>query len=193
MALTPTKKRSKRGRFIVLGVVVALLVVCGGGIALLVANNGGDEATPAQPATENGQDGQEDAMPGIGDEARDGLFAFTVTDVETGATEVGDEFFNESAQGEFAIVHLAVENIGDVPKPFMDDEQRLFTADGNEYSADTAADLYLNEDGSALYEEINPGNKIDVQIAFDVPEGAELSTIELHDSFLSDGVTVALK
>lgn len=180
------RKRSKRGLFIVLGLVV-LLVVCGGGIALIASsgddNDGKDGA--AAPAAEE--------TPGIGDEARDGKFSFIVTKIEPGTTRVGDEFFNESAQGEFVIVDLSVKNIGDVPQIFTDDDQKLFTADGSEYSPDTAADLWLNEDGAAFLEEINPGNQIDVQLAFDVPKGTEPTSIELHDSLFSNGVTVTLK
>lgn len=180
------KKRSKRGLFIVLSLVV-LLVVCGGGIAL-IANSGDDndgKDGAAAPAAEE--------KPGIGDEARDGKFSFIVTEVEPGTTRVGDEYFNQSAQGEFLIVHLSVKNIGDVPQVFLDEDQKLFTADGSEYSPDTAADIWLNEDGAAFFEEINPGNQIDVRIAFDVPKGTEPSSIELHDSLFSNGVTVSLK
>ncbi|HEY1179707.1 MAG TPA: DUF4352 domain-containing protein, partial [Phytomonospora sp.] len=179
--------------FIALGVIVALVVVCGGGIALIAGNSGDNDTTPAAPAAEDKDAPAEDAPPGIGEEARDGKFAFTVTGVDVGQTRVGEDVFGEEAQGVFAIIDLTVENIGDVPQTFTDENQRLFDANGNEYSADFSADLLLNDDAGAWLEEINPGNVINVQLAFDVPENTELATMELHDSIFSNGVTVALK
>ncbi|WP_435591016.1 DUF4352 domain-containing protein [Nocardia sp. bgisy118] len=64
----------------------------------------------------------------------------------------------------------------------MDDQGRLYTND-------TAAELNLDKDLAA---EINPGNKISVILAFDVPKGTVPAAIEFHDSAFSGGARVAL-
>jgi hypothetical protein len=49
-----------------------------------------------------------------------------------------------------------------------------------------------NGQGSAWLNDINPGNTVHGRIAFDMPSGDKAMKIELHDSMLSDGVTVRL-
>ncbi|MEV0648546.1 DUF4352 domain-containing protein [Phytomonospora sp. NPDC050363] len=192
--------------FITLGAVAGVLLLIGALTAVAIASDGDRSATPAQPAAEDDTRDELPAQPpttpqapgtgpgsGVGEEARDGVFAFTVTQVETGVQSVGDEFFGETAQGEFVIVHLTAKNVGDVPQFFTDADQRLFDTEGKEYAVNFTADLLLNEDGSSFYEEINPGLSIEVKIAFDVADGTEPGAIELHEAPGSPGVTVSLK
>jgi hypothetical protein len=129
--------------------------------------------------------------PGIGDAVRDGKFQFTVTDVEAGKKKVGNEYLNTKAQGQFYLVDITVKNIGDEAQIFFADNQTLFNADGQEYSADSTASIYLDESNSFM-EEINPGNTVKGTVVFDIPKGMDPSKIELHDSMLSGGVTVDL-
>lgn len=56
-------------------------------------------------------------------------------------------------------------------------------------SVDGGADLWMNE---GIQTDINPGNQVNVKVAFDVPNGTQPSEIELHDSAFSGGVTVRL-
>ena len=74
---------------------------------------------------------------------------------------------------------------------FADSEQ-LALAGGKEYSADSAAGMALNEDLENFLEDINPGNSVTVDIAFDVPKKVKIDELELHDSSFSDGVVVAV-
>ena len=132
-------------------------------------------------------------MPGIGDKARDGKFEFVVKSVECGRTTIGSGFLEEKAQGQFCLVSLRVENIGKEARSFSDSNQKAYAADGSEYSSDTGAGLVANQDGWMIYEEINPGNKINAVVVFDVPKKVKLTKVKLHDSFWSGGVTVELK
>jgi len=127
----------------------------------------------------------------IGTPVRDGKFEFTVTKIERGKTKVGNEYLSKKSQGEFVLVHVTVKNIGDEPQSFFGDDQKLISADGKEYSADTEAAIYL-EDSQSLYEEINPGNQVKGIVIFDVPKGAKFATLVLHDSAFSGGVEVKL-
>lgn len=129
----------------------------------------------------------------IGQAARDGKFEFTVKSIDCGKTQLGDQYFNTKAQGQFCLVDVKVENIGDEPQSLFDDNQYAFNANGQKYSADSEAAIYLNDSASKIYEEINPGNTVTGKIIFDVPKDTKLTSLELHDSAFSSGVKVSLK
>ncbi|MGY1663110.1 DUF4352 domain-containing protein [Geodermatophilus sp. SYSU D00705] len=132
------------------------------------------------------------ATPGLGEPAADGDFRFVVTGVECGATTLGGSYLNTTAQGQFCIVDLSVTNIGDEAHGFSGSDAILLNDQGQEFSADPSASIYL-EDSSSLYEEINPGNTLNSRVVFDVPPGMAPTAIELHDSMFSGGVTVLLQ
>lgn len=145
----------------------------------------------AAPATEAGEDAPvEEAAAGIGTPVRDGKFEFTVHSVEPGGSTIGDEPFAHEAQGQFLFVKVSVANIGDEPQSFFGDNQYLYVGQSR-YSADSEAAIYL-DDAQSLYEEINPGNSLEGVIVFDVPAGAVPTSLELHDSAFSGGVTIDL-
>lgn len=169
----------------------------GDGPAVVQENAEGDAAEGGGAVDEGGDGGAvdeeaaEQEVAGIGDPVRDGKFEFTVTEVETGVAELGDEFLGETAQGQFVLVHVTVENIGDESQYFDGDNVTAYDADGREFSADTSAAIYLDESNSFL-NEINPGNKVEGIVVFDVPEGVTLTRLTLHDSLFSGGVDVSL-
>jgi hypothetical protein len=150
-----------------------------------------DGAAPAEEAASEPAE-SEPAMPGLGQPAADGDFSFVVSGVDCALTEIGNEYFGTKAQGQFCIVDVAVTNIGDSAGSFFGDNSKLLNAEGQEFSADTEAAIYL-EDSDSLYEEINPGNTLNSKVVFDVPAGTTPTAIELHDSAFSGGVTVALQ
>ena len=129
---------------------------------------------------------------GLGQPAPDGDFSFVVSGVDCSLTEIGDQYFGTKAQGQFCVVSVAVTNIGDSAGSFFGDNSKLLNAEGQEFSADTEAAIYL-EDADSLFEEINPGNTLNSKVVFDVPAGTTPTAIELHDSAFSGGVTVALQ
>jgi hypothetical protein len=149
----------------------------------------GSAAPVEEPAEELAP---EPALPGIGQSAADGDFNFVVQGVDCSFTELGGEYFGTTAMGQFCVVSLTVTNIGISAQTFAGDNATLFNAAGQQFSADSGAALYL-DDSSFLYEEINPGNTLNSKVVFDVPAGTTPTAIELHDSMLSGGVTVALQ
>lgn len=158
------------------------------------AQDGGAPAPPEEPASE---DPAPDPAPaadtaGIGTPVRDGKFEFTVTEVQPGVTEIGDEYFGEQAQGQFVLVRLTASNIGDEAQTLFGDNQTLVDEQGREHSANTMAALYL-DDNDTFANEINPGNTVQGTIVFDIPVDAVPASIELHDSAFSGGVTVSLR
>lgn len=127
-----------------------------------------------------------------GSAVRDGKFEFRVLDISRAATvsdPTGNPYMTVSAQGEFIVVTLSVTNIGDQPQSYFGQNQKLIDASGREYSTNTQADMYMND---VAFGDINPGNAIQVKVAFDVPPGAAPAELELHDSMFSGGVSVRL-
>ncbi len=194
------------------GVVVAVLLVIG---VIGSLGDSGDETTPAasdvttapaDAATEPAKAAPSKAAEskkapakavapagaGIGDKVRDGKFEFTVVKVKPGVKSIGPDGFQEKAQGQFVLVTLRVENIGDEPQTFVDSAQKGFDGKGREVAPDSTAGIYI-EDNEVFFEEINPGNTVKGQIVFDIPKGATLTGLELHDSLFSGGVKVSLK
>ncbi|MDN3238785.1 DUF4352 domain-containing protein [Glycomyces tritici] len=152
----------------------------------------GEAESDAAASEEGGGEAAEPEAAGVGDTVADGDFEFTVGGFEQGVAEVGNEYLNEQAQGEFVIIDLTVKNIGSEAAYFSDSDQKLFDADGNEYSANSTAGIYL-EDNEVWLTEINPGNQVEGKIVFDVPAGTELASLQLHDSMFSGGIEVSLK
>jgi len=151
-----------------------------------------DKAAKEKAAKEKAAKEKAAKTPGLKDKVRDGKFEFTVTGVDCGAKKIGDEYINTKAQGEFCLVHMKVKNIGDEAQSFFADNQTAYNAKGQEFSADSGAAIYL-ADADSFMSEINPGNSIKGTVVFDVPKGTDLTSIDLHDSFFSGGVTVALR
>jgi Domain of unknown function (DUF4352) len=128
----------------------------------------------------------------LGQEARDGKFAFRVTKVKPGVRKVGSGILAEKPQGEFVLVAVTVKNIGDEAQMFIDSEQKAVDTGGKEYAPSTEAAVVLNEKTRAFLTDINPGNSVKGLLAFDIPKGTRLASLELHDSAFSDGVAVSL-
>jgi len=167
------------------------------------ASSSGDSSSAPESSASAPADGSEGASsapaedaagPGIGDEARDGKFAFTVSKVKCGAKKVGSEYLNSKAQGQFCLVTMTVKNIGDEAQMFDAGSQKGQTSSGATVDADGTASLYANDDANTFLNEINPGNSLkNVVVVYDIAEDQELTALELHDSMFSDGVSVATK
>lgn len=175
----------KKKRFIFPIILVAI-------IAFSIASQGGSKETGSNTNGADSSGDSSNSMPAIGAEAIDGKFAFTVTKVKCGIDSVGSSSFGAEAQGQFCLVSLNIENVGDEPQTMFADNQKVFDSEGREFSADTASMLYL-EGASTWIKEINPGNTLKGELLFDVPADASLDYIELHDSMFSGGVEVSLK
>jgi len=131
----------------------------------------------------------------IGTPVRDGKFQFTITSVSH-AKSVGDtaDGFGDTAQGRYTILHVTVTNISSQPQTLFDSNQYVFDASGRKYDVSTSADMDINgASDSVLFNDINPGNTVRGELAFDMPAGLKAVKAELHDSAFSGGVTVNLR
>jgi hypothetical protein len=121
---------------------------------------------------------------GIGQEVRDGTFAFVVTHVDRATT-----FDDKRAQGVFVIVSTAVRNVGTETERFEWAAQRLKDSTQREYSPSFMVPSLFGKDVNTL----DPGLQVSIKLAFDVPPGTKKPTqIVLHDSLSSHGATVNL-
>ncbi|MGJ0117596.1 DUF4352 domain-containing protein [Williamsia sp. MIQD14] len=184
------------------GVLVLLIVVIstatGGGGTSEDSNTAGSAGTAtATGSTPNGSAAAEPTSaaaprPGIGAPARDGKFEFVVRGVRDGGTTIGPDFMAERAQGRFVLVDLTVRNIGNEAQSLDVSSQKVLSTKGTQFSPNTTATISV-DDAAVFYEQINPGNALQLTIAYDLPTGVDPAEIELHDSLFSGGVTVALR
>ena len=189
----PAKKKRKWPAIV--GGVVALMIVGS------IFNDDKKDTEPAEntatvaqaPAAAPAETKQAEPAAALNTPVRDGKFEFVVCSVEPGLSEVGDNpFLNQKAQGQFVIVTLSVQNIGDRPQGFSPSNQKLFDTEGRSFETDTSAQIALDNNDIAVWDNINPGNTVDVSLVYDMPVDAVPASIELHDSMFSGGVTVNL-
>lgn len=199
--VAPAPRRRSAGRITAIVIGALLLACCAGtGTAIVVTGMLQDQQSKAQPDpggivprdVSGGGEPTESDTAGLGDAVRDGQFEFTVSRVTCGHESIGEQWWKHEAQGEFCIVELAVRNIGTDARRFADGSQKAKGPEGNTYAADTGAGVVANGNGDAVWNVVNPGNAIDAKIVFDVPAGATLESLELHDSPFSGGVTVSV-
>lgn len=200
----PVNKKMSTSKIllIVAGGLVGLC--CLGGIVTVAATAGkpshpqaaaNSAATPAStsPASQTTAPATRQAKPTIaklGQPVRDGKFEFVVSKVTCGRSRVGDAYLNKTAQGQFCLVNMSVRNIGKEAQIFDGSSQKAFGSGGVEYSNDSVAETYANENDDTFLNEINPGNRVTGVLVFDIPKGATIKRLELHDSAFSGGVNV---
>lgn len=123
--------------------------------------------------------------PGLGGEATDGDFAFSVASTDSGDTITSpiDDSVVKTANGEYFVVYVNVGNNGASPLTWLSVLQTV--SDGTTtYTPDVEASAALTGDVIT----INPGEQLEVALAFDVPIGTVPTTIQLHGDPGSPGV-----
>lgn len=201
----PPKKKTSAGK--VIGIVAAVVIgLCVFGSVLNALGGGTDTTDTADVSSSAAQQPAAGADPtkatepkkpekkvaGLDTAVRDGKFEFTVKSVQCGKSQVGSEYLNKQAQGQYCLVTLSIKNIGDKAQLFDSSSQKAFGAGGEEYSADGAAGIYANPNGETFLNEINPGNSVTGVVPFDIPQGKKIAKLELHDSPFSGGVEVSV-
>ncbi|WP_433701394.1 DUF4352 domain-containing protein [Nocardiopsis sp. CA-288880] len=163
-----------------------VLLGCGGAALLVIIL--GVACTVSLFAGGAGQETADDAgeaeSVGMGEPGTVGQWEVTVNGIETAAT-YGDEFSQETAQGEYAIVDLTVKNTGTEATIFDSSAISLVDSEGNTHSSSgslTADSLFL--------EQINPGNEVSGSAAVDVPKGTEITEVEVTDTLSTEGPLV---
>lgn len=111
---------------------------------------------------------------------------------------IGNQFFNEKAQGKFVIVSVVVSNHQKDAITVDANSFKLVTDDGVEYSYSTEAQTALGmENGGKMdsfLKQINPEMTVAAQIPFDIPKNKNLGELKLeaHGGFSGDKVLLPL-
>jgi hypothetical protein len=163
--------RRRRGRRLLVAVGVLALVA-------VAANLGQADRGERGPA-------------GLGDPVRDGQFEFVVRSVACGARSVGQGLAAKRALAQFCLVELRVENTGTEGRTFGGGGQYLFDDAGKRHDPDLDATV-RHGDGRLLSTHLNPGQRLEGTLVYDVPDPVDLARVELHDGAFSGGASVAL-
>jgi hypothetical protein len=170
---TPPRRRRRWGR---------RLLVAAGVLALLaVASNLGEA------------DRRRDGGPaGLGDPVRDGQFELVVASLDCGARTVGEGIGRRRARGQFCLLALRVENTGREGRTFGGGHQYLFDDAGRRHDPDLAATVSHEGDARMVSTHLNPGQRLEGTLVYDVSDPIDLARVELHDAPFSGGASVEL-
>ncbi|MBB6174191.1 hypothetical protein HNR23_004251 [Nocardiopsis mwathae] len=118
----------------------------------------------------------------------DGAFTYTATDVKSTGT-YRDDSCGETvkAVGEHVVIKMEAENTGRAPATPPSgsyDHVYAYDADGVQFS--------VHSDICGYADETNPGNSTKYELVFDVPEGTELTALELGSDAGGDIAVVEL-
>jgi hypothetical protein len=164
------------------------------GLALASAVPAGATTTTSKPAGKKAPAARPKKLPSphIGQVAKDGDFAFTVTSVQCGLTSVGTDPLTETAPAgtQWCVANMTVKNIKSAAQTFSSSNQKAVDGHGNELSADVTALVYLPNGAQSEFATVNPGVSISGQVPFQLPATGKIVKVILHDSLFSGGVTV---
>ena len=184
------RPQSNRGVKVIVG-VLAVVGICIGAAIFALGKDTWSASQNAAPAQRNAA--QEEAikhLPGLGATVRDGKFEFVARAVTCGKKKVGTGALQKTAHGQFCLVTVTVKNLGTVARIFDTSPEKAFNADGQEYGADSAAGIYVNQNGQPFLGQITPGATVSGKLVFDVPKDQRIKKLEFHESAFSAGVAV---
>ncbi|SQD96786.1 MULTISPECIES: serine/threonine-protein kinase [unclassified Parafrankia] len=121
---------------------------------------------------------------------RDGPLLFAVDGVECGVEQLGLGFLARHPDGQFCLVTMTVRNTGASSGALENAYQYAYDSTGARRTADYLSRLYLP--GETIWNPAGPGASIHGTLVFDIPRGAALRRLELHDSPTGSGVLIPL-
>ncbi len=135
----------------------------------------------------------------IGQEVRDGTFAFTVTRVDYVGQEVGTPPSTRVAQGRFCLLHLHLRNVGNQPAAYSGAAQLLADTSAQALQprrgrrrGGVSAPGHRRGDKEITDVRLNPGAEVDGVLIFDMPVAAKPAEFEFHAAPRTIGVKVRL-
>jgi hypothetical protein len=131
--------------------------------------------------------------PHIGQVAKDGDFAFTVIGVQCGVTQIGDPNglgTTAPAGAQWCLATMTVKADKSQSQTCSSSAQKAVDGRGNQLSADDTTAVYIPNNTSAEFAQVNPGISITAVVPFQLPVTGKITKFILHDSDFSNGVTV---
>jgi hypothetical protein len=188
------KKKQSIPKWVIGVAVIAVLIAIGGSHSHNSSSTSTSSSTATSAAIGAAPPATTAAPPplaGIGQDARDGKFAFVATSVDQSKTagDPSSQIETVTSQGEFVNVHLKVRNVGDQAQSFFASNQKLQIGD-KQFSANDTAAMWIE----SMTVEINPGNTIQAVVSFDVAPGTSNDgVLTVHDSIFSGGAKISLQ
>ncbi len=160
----------KRVWFIVLAVIVVIGVFAsmGGSDDSKEATSKSTTTSKATTTDSSSKASSEETVYSVGQTFTVGDVEYTVNSVSTTQT-VGDEFLNETAQGIYLLLNVTIKNNGDDALSVSNDYFTLYKGK-TKYTSDSTASLYASDNSGFFLEEVNPGNALTSNVAFDIPQ-----------------------
>lgn len=184
----------QRDKYLKPALIIVVVVFVLGFMMLAAGGEGNQQAANTENEQEEKQEEEEKQIASLNEAVRDGKFKFTVKGIDCGKKTVGSGFSQEEAQGQYCLLSLDVENVGDESQFLSASNLYLYDEQDREFSADSMATSAVNNDNTSFFlNEINPGNTISGKVAFDVSQDANIVRTKLHDSAFSGGVEVSLQ
>lgn len=191
----PPRRWGRRGaQWLVLATALfgVVALCCMGALSVVVVSLPGGYSEPdAAPPSDPGR--EPTGSPGPGTPVRDGHLTFVVDRVDCGAHSLGRPPDVRTTAGQFCLVHLSIINADERPVGFSEADQRAFSSEGREYGPDSAASALVNRGVDLRQVEVGPGRQVAGAIVFNVPPGAQLSRVRLHESPGSPGAEVVIR
>ncbi|MFW6230746.1 MAG: DUF4352 domain-containing protein [Nanoarchaeota archaeon] len=99
---------------------------------------------------------------------------------------IGDTLMGSEADGIYYVLDVEVENLDDTAEYLSDSFIKLVDGQGREFSADTGAAMFLEDNSYILFDQINPGIVKKGKIVFDAPENLEVVNLKISSSFMEN-------
>lgn len=120
--------------------------------------------------------GEEENPANMGDTIFVGDITYKVTNVSTTQT-VGNEFFNEKAEGIFIVLNMDIENNGKESAQILNTYFKLVDSQGRVFEGDNEAWIYLKD--NTFLKQLQPNLPTKGQAVFDVPRSPESYTLKI--------------
>lgn len=188
----PQPPPAKNRVVLIVSIIAGAIVLCCVGVVVVLALAPApkDGTDPGSTTAADGGTGNPTGNPGLNKPARDGAFEFVVKALTCGKAQLGSGGYTKTAQGQYCLAEMTVRNVGTEQQKFDGELQKASDGSGVRYSNDLSAEGLVNKEDVTYYEQVNPGNSLDLTLVFDIPKTAKITSLELHDSPYSKGVTV---
>ncbi|WP_087972765.1 DUF4352 domain-containing protein [Oceanobacillus rekensis] len=186
MAREKVKKPFYKKWWVWLIAIIVVIAVTGGGdeeTATTEAEADSKETTTSGEAEKQGETEETEKEFSVGEEVAVEDFTYTVNGVEE-VTELEMEYMDSlTTEGKFVVVDLTIAN-NDKEARFVDSEMfRLIGTDETEFSSNTEADMYVNDDIGFFLTEINPKMSSTGKVVFELPAEETGYTLQVSSGF----------
>lgn len=145
--------------------IICIVLIVG---VIGIFTNGSDKEKETPKKDVSSKQTIEEKEYGINEVVKVGNVDYQVNQVEV-TKQIGSEYFNTTAKDTFLIINLSITNNEKEALSVSDSFFKLLNGE-NEYSTDSSDAIYLENDSSIIYKELNPGVTLQGKIIFDVPE-----------------------